>query len=101
MNWIVGYDGGKGRRGSVFRCVRSELERVCGVCARREQLLWGVSGCFHFFLCCGALFLHLTLRCDGDGDGDSDSVNDDVFIAKKYLCTSKALRRALQQLQVQ
>lgn len=58
----------------------------------REQLLRGVTtGCF--FLCCGALFLHLTLRCDGDDDDDGDS---DVFIAKNICAARRALSRALQ-----
>lgn len=49
------------------------------VCARERQRQRG-GACF--FLCCGALFLHLTLRCDGD-DGDGD-----VFIAKN-ICAAR------------
>lgn len=48
------------------------------VCARERQRQRG-GACF--FLCCGALFLHLTLRCDDDGDSD-------VFIAKN-ICAAR------------
>lgn len=78
-NWI----GLRGEGSEGYLCAFALNLSMSTVCARerqreRGQLLWGVrSACF--FLCCGALFLHLTLRSDDDGD---------VFIAKN-ICAAR------------
>lgn len=82
-NWIgLRGDGSEGYLGAFALNLSMSTVSARKRQREREQLLWGVRrACF--FLCCGALFLHLTLRCDGDDDGDSD-----VFIAKN-ICAAR------------